>query len=156
MVLVGTQAADMEDIPEAGTEEARAADTEEEGVVVIDAANVVIMEGVGGVALMKRPWKKGTDHHVKSSNDKPVEGVERPKGAKFKFKKQECNCLARLGSQQDEDLIVTTNATREFVLVDTLGVGHLRTYFNLIVLASDCLVSCNAMLTLCRGSSFVA
>lgn len=58
------QAADTEDILEVGTEEARAADTEEEGVVVIGAANVVIMEGVGGVALMKRRWKKGTDHHV--------------------------------------------------------------------------------------------
>lgn len=38
--------------------------------------------------------------------------------------------LARLGSQQEEDLIVTRNvpgAAREFVIVDALGVGHLRT-----------------------------
>ncbi|KAI8552070.1 hypothetical protein RHMOL_Rhmol06G0235800 [Rhododendron molle] len=47
------------------------------------------------------------------------------------YNQQEGNCLARLGSQQDEDLIVTANvslAAREFVLVDALGVGHLRTY----------------------------
>ncbi|KAI8552068.1 hypothetical protein RHMOL_Rhmol06G0235600 [Rhododendron molle] len=50
------------------------------------------------------------------------------KGKNFKFKKQEGNCLARLGSQQDEDLIVPAivfMAAREFVLVDVLGVDHL-------------------------------
>lgn len=36
--------------------------------------------------------------------------------------------LARLGSQQEEDLIIATNvpqAAKEFVLADALGVGHL-------------------------------
>lgn len=42
---------------------------------------------------------------------------------------QTTDCLARLGSQQ-EDSIVTINVphtTREFVIADSLGVGHNRT-----------------------------
>lgn len=41
----------------------------------------------------------------------------------FRQANQLADCLARLGSQQEEKLIVT----REFVLADVMGVGHLRT-----------------------------
>ncbi|XP_058208318.1 uncharacterized protein LOC131321348 [Rhododendron vialii] len=43
---------------------------------------------------------------------------------------QTADCLARLGSQQEDDLIVTSSipfAAREFALADAMGVGHLRT-----------------------------
>lgn len=42
---------------------------------------------------------------------------------------QTVDCLARLGSQQDQDLVVSSTipfAVREFALVDAMGVGHLR------------------------------
>ncbi|XP_058185614.1 uncharacterized protein LOC131302837 [Rhododendron vialii] len=47
----------------------------------------------------------------------------------FRQANQTVDCLAHLGSQQEDDLIVTRNvpfAAREFVMADALGVGHLR------------------------------
>ncbi|KAI8525056.1 hypothetical protein RHMOL_Rhmol13G0198400 [Rhododendron molle] len=47
----------------------------------------------------------------------------------FRQANQAADCLARLGSQEEE-LIITSNvsfAAREFVLVDVMGVSHIRT-----------------------------
>lgn len=44
---------------------------------------------------------------------------------------QTADCLARLGYQQEEELIVVTSrvsfATCEFVIADAMGLGHIRT-----------------------------
>lgn len=48
----------------------------------------------------------------------------------FRQANQTADCLAQLGSQQEEDLILTRDvpgAAREFVIDDALGVGRLRT-----------------------------
>ncbi|KAG5558503.1 hypothetical protein RHGRI_008443 [Rhododendron griersonianum] len=54
-VVEGTMAADTAEVRAEDTEE------EEEGDAVIDVAIVVITEGAGGAALMKRSGKKETD-----------------------------------------------------------------------------------------------
>lgn len=46
----------------------------------------------------------------------------------FRQANQSADCLAHVGSQQEEELIVSRNvpfAAREFVLADAMGVGHL-------------------------------
>lgn len=48
----------------------------------------------------------------------------------FRQANQTADCLAHLGFQQEEDLIVTRNVpfpVREFVMANALGVGNLRT-----------------------------
>lgn len=43
---------------------------------------------------------------------------------------QTADCLARLGGQQQDELIVTSSipfASREYARADAMGVGHLRT-----------------------------
>ncbi|KAI8570553.1 hypothetical protein RHMOL_Rhmol01G0043500 [Rhododendron molle] len=48
----------------------------------------------------------------------------------YRLASQTADCLARLGSEQDEDLIVSSSipfAAREFALAAAMGVGHLRT-----------------------------
>lgn len=46
------------------------------------------------------------------------------------FHQADADSLALLGSQQEEDLIVTKNdlfTAKEFTLADAMGVGHIRT-----------------------------
>lgn len=66
------------------------------------------------------PWRKHEELH-----GGPISSIMHL----YRQANQMADCLARLGSQQVEVLVVTSRvplAAREFVLVDAFGVGHLR------------------------------
>lgn len=79
--------------------------------------------------LQRGPPSDHPQSHIMEEARRIATGTNTTFSHIYRQANQTADCLARLGSQQEDDLIVTRNvplAAREFVMSDALGVGHLR------------------------------
>ncbi|KAI8570556.1 hypothetical protein RHMOL_Rhmol01G0043800 [Rhododendron molle] len=78
----------------------------------------------------ERPPPKHSQQHIVEETRRIAARTNSTITYIYRLPNQTTDCLARLGSQQDEDLIVLSSipfAAREFALAAAMSVGHLRT-----------------------------